>query len=301
MPRLHHLNLSRNLLQELKDETFEKNEELISLDVSFNKFEYFSNLSFKGLEVLEVGMQNDVYCLSLILSRTHSLSMQILNASHNAIKHITSAIFTDFANLKVLDLSNNQITHLSDKLFGTTQLLKSIKLNDNLLQQIDTSVFTELRLQHLDLSCNNLSSDNFLWPETISIAYLNLTFNAYTDINSSLLDNIETDLYGEREQQYLGCVLFHSQLSHFVENPFACEWLVEDLSLSKSIHYGRDYVVHSRHDLFMTKGIKCFERDTNIMHRLIVLESIREVESEDVVSEIVNRGGNKSFKGVFVL
>lgn len=120
-----------------------------------------------------------------------------MNASHNAIKHITSEIFTDFANLKMLDLSNNQITHLSDKLFDTTQLLKSIKLNDNLLQQIDTSVFTELKLQHLDLSCNNLSSDNFLWPETISIAYLNLTFNAYADINSSLLNNIETELYGE--------------------------------------------------------------------------------------------------------
>ena len=54
MPRLHHLNLSHNLLYELKDETFEKNEELISLDISYNKFEYFSNLSFKGLEVLEV-------------------------------------------------------------------------------------------------------------------------------------------------------------------------------------------------------------------------------------------------------
>lgn len=125
------------------------------------------------------------------------LPLKVLNASHNAIKHISNAIFTDFANLKVLDLSNNQITHLSDKLFDTTQLLKSIKLNDNLLQQIDTSVFTELKLQYLDISCNNLTSDNFLSPETISIAYLNLTFNAYTDINSSRFENIEVDLYGE--------------------------------------------------------------------------------------------------------
>lgn len=54
MPRLHHLNLSYNLLNEIKDETFEKNEELISLDLSYNKFEAFSTLSFKGLEVLEV-------------------------------------------------------------------------------------------------------------------------------------------------------------------------------------------------------------------------------------------------------
>lgn len=67
---------------------------------------------------------------------------------------------------------------------------------------------------------------------------------------------------------------------------------MEELSLSESIHYGKDYVVHSRHDLFMTKGIKCYEKDTNIMHRLIVLELVREVESECVVSEIVNYAKN---------
>lgn len=70
MPRLHHLNLSHNLLHELNDETFEKNEELISLDISFNEFEYFSNLSFKGLEVLEVGMQTDIYCRLSYHTRT---------------------------------------------------------------------------------------------------------------------------------------------------------------------------------------------------------------------------------------
>lgn len=99
----------------------------------------------------------------------------------------------------MLDLSNNQISQLSDKLCDATPLLKSLKLNGNLLQHIDDSVFVELKLQHLDLSCNNLSSDAFLWPETISIAYLNLSFNAFADINSSLLDidNIEIDLYGK--------------------------------------------------------------------------------------------------------
>lgn len=70
-------------------------------------------------------------------------------------------------------------------------------LNDNLLQHIDDGVFSELKLQHLDLSCNNLSSDAFLWPEAFSIAYLNLTFNVYVQINSSLLDNTEADLYGK--------------------------------------------------------------------------------------------------------
>lgn len=162
-------------------------------------------------------------------------------------------------------------------------MLKSIKLNDNLLQHIDDAVFTELKLQHLDLSCNNLSSDGFLWPETISIAHLNLTLNAYASINSSLLDNIETDLYGKVEWYKTWKCLKLSSSSFSLGNPFACDWLTEELFVSKNIHYGRDYVVSSRHDLFMTTGIKCYERDTNIMHRLIVLESKREPDDEDVV------------------
>lgn len=74
----------------------------------------------------------------------------------------------------------------------------SIKLNNNLLQSIDNYVFNELKLHYLDLSCNNLSTDNFLWPETVEIVYLNLTFNAYSSFNSTVLENIiVTDLYGK--------------------------------------------------------------------------------------------------------
>lgn len=54
MPRLHHLNLSHNFLESFNDDTFTKNEELLSLDLSYNKFVEFNELTFKGLEVLEV-------------------------------------------------------------------------------------------------------------------------------------------------------------------------------------------------------------------------------------------------------
>lgn len=54
MPRLHHLNLSHNRLDEFSDETFAKNEELVSLDIAYNNLKTFTELTFKGLEVLEV-------------------------------------------------------------------------------------------------------------------------------------------------------------------------------------------------------------------------------------------------------
>ncbi|KAG5675192.1 hypothetical protein PVAND_005116 [Polypedilum vanderplanki] len=241
MPRLHHLNLSHNLLLEIREETFEKNEELISLDISHNKFQSFSKLSFKGLEVLE-----------------------ILNASNNAIESIENDIFNDLGMLKLIDFSNNQIKEiLSDTVFRSTPLLKSIRLNGNLLQSINTTTFIGLKLEQLDLSCNNLSSDNFLWPEAVEIAYLNLTFNAFSTINSSVLENIiVTDLY---------------------ENPFTCEWLVEEIFASKNVHYGRDYVVRSRHDLFEATGVACTDQHTNVVHRLIVLETGRDLNDDVMV------------------
>lgn len=62
---------------------------------------------------------------------------------------------------------------------------------------IDDAVFSGLKLRRLDLSCNLLSSDNFLWPSTVDIKYLNLTHNQYKLINESVLENVVTDFWGE--------------------------------------------------------------------------------------------------------
>lgn len=58
MPRLHQLNLSSNRLDDFSDETFAKNEELVSLDIAHNNLKTFTELTFKGLEVLEVCVMN---------------------------------------------------------------------------------------------------------------------------------------------------------------------------------------------------------------------------------------------------
>lgn len=67
MPRLQQLNLSLNLLDDLMNETFDKNEELLSLDISFNEFTSFNELTFIGLEVLEVSNVIKSYLLVITL------------------------------------------------------------------------------------------------------------------------------------------------------------------------------------------------------------------------------------------
>lgn len=106
-------------------------------------------------------------------------------------------MFTDFTELKILDLGNNEITRLTDKTFASMTLLKSVKLNNNTLMSIDDAVFSDLKLRRLDLSCNQLTSDNFLWSPSIKIEYLNLTYNEYKLINASVLENIIVDFWGE--------------------------------------------------------------------------------------------------------
>lgn len=209
MPRLHHLNLSHNNLEAFDNETFNKNEELLSLDISHNLFSEFDEFTFKGLEVLEV------FALSYQSSPSNYIDkyckfplVQVLNVSHNAIAFIEGKLFTHFANLKFLDLSHNRISFVPAKTFGSMNMLLSIKLNNNTLLSMDDAVLSELKLSHLDLSCNRLSSDNFLWPSA-GIKYLNLTFNAYKEINASVLQDVETDLWGTLQSPFAR-LTFHS-------------------------------------------------------------------------------------------
>lgn len=112
------------------------------------------------------------------------------------ITNVDERMFKEFGSLIHLDLSNNQIKLLPDQIFRSTLSLESIKLNNNSLETIDDVVFAELKLKLLDLSCNRLSSDNFLWP-AVNIDYLNLTYNSYGEINASVLENTSTDLWGK--------------------------------------------------------------------------------------------------------
>lgn len=110
---------------------------------------------------------------------------------------VDKTIFKELIYLKTLDLSNNHLVSLQDQLLNFTNLLEDVKLNNNSLESIDDNAFAELNLKSLDLSCNLLTKDNFLWP-AVNIKYLNLTYNRYQEINTTVLENVETDLWGEQ-------------------------------------------------------------------------------------------------------
>jgi hypothetical protein len=57
------------------------------------------------------------------------------------------------------------------------------------------------------------------------------------------------------------------------------------------VHYGRDYVVRSRHDLFEATGVACTDRLTNTVQRLLVLETRRDMNDDSMVTVSGVRGG----------
>lgn len=120
-----------------------------------------------------------------------------LNASHNMIKFIDNTTFYDAGNLQFLDLSHNQLTNLQSRTFTNLPKLGSLKLNNNSIEWISDDAFESLNLSYLDLSCNKLQSEEFLWPSTVNVRFLNLTFNDFVEINVSLLENISVDLWGK--------------------------------------------------------------------------------------------------------
>lgn len=183
-----------------------------------------------------------------------------------------------------IDLSSNQIKHLPDQIFNSTLSLDSIKLNNNSLETIDDAVFAELKVKKLDLSCNRLSSDNFLWS-AVNIDYLNLTYNSYGEINASVLENTMTDLWGELH--FISLKIFKYLGNLFIGNPFICEWLVNEGLASKNVRLGKNYVVDSKLNVLKAEGIQCFERSGMNEQKLIVVES--KLKQNNEVSAIDSR------------
>lgn len=70
-------------------------------------------------------------------------------------------------------------------------------MSNNTLEDIEDETFVGLSLKYLDLSSNDLEDARFLSSKQ-QIDYLNLTFNEFQEIDTTLLEGTETDLWGEQ-------------------------------------------------------------------------------------------------------
>lgn len=116
--------------------------------------------------------------------------------------------FHDLSNLKTLDISSNKLIRVMDNRFTYIPMIETIYMARNNITYIHEFTFTDLtRLQHLDLSQNQLTSDNFVNFGS-PLKHLNLANNQYKMFDISKLDAI-------------GQVNLSS-------NPWNCTWLVNE-------------------------------------------------------------------------
>ncbi len=172
---LQKISLANNLIEEIINLKFEN---LIYLEISFNKLMLINVTTFSSLE-----------------------NLIELYASNNLIKSIENGSFYNLTQLTILDLSYNQLRHLDSNLFKTTSKLEKLYVQNN-----DLKIFHLIYLKNvfiIDLSNNALTNIEVIEEEEEETNYSNLNVLRLSNNNFSTLNNSLMKLFSQIQFLYL--------------------------------------------------------------------------------------------------
>lgn len=159
MISLVHLNVSRNHIGDIHEETFVGQSRLQTVDLSSNNITYIEPKTFTynpALEMLSIS-SNQFLVLPEEGPFIHSDSLRVLHLSACDLSRIPPKTFKNVPNLEELYISRNGIETLRP-LQGTGRLTL-IDVSNNYLISLDPGVFTVFpKLQRLNLSYNKLTN-----------------------------------------------------------------------------------------------------------------------------------------------
>ncbi|KAF7281968.1 hypothetical protein GWI33_003760 [Rhynchophorus ferrugineus] len=190
---LDYLDLSRNDITILPDETFENLKTLKTLLLWENSIEQLSNNTFIGLGHLET-LRLDNNNISVLPKGLliYLSALKRINFSNNKIAELLSDTFNMNPNLINVNLDNNEISILGDYLFANFSTLTRIDLNSNKLVHIPENIFTNSSsLTDIELQNNNLQNiPEKLFCTLKSLAVINLSNNNLTKIHKMTFVNL---------------------------------------------------------------------------------------------------------------
>ncbi|XP_072745810.1 uncharacterized protein [Anoplolepis gracilipes] len=223
MPFLKHLNLSGNVIIDIKPVTLERTTMLKSLDLSRNRLTNFTNLisSFKNLPVLqsldisntEVRNINESSFDGLVTLRSLKMAnlVNITRIEKNAFKSLTrlrflyaynypklgyfdvQGILKDMTNLETLDIEIKDISIGNEQLsIHTHPRLRELTLRGEKLRSILSSSLVGVRGLRLFLGLKNTSIDSipaalfFPVPRSTKVE-LNVSGSKFTNLSTQLL------------------------------------------------------------------------------------------------------------------
>ncbi|XP_071484580.1 uncharacterized protein [Diadema antillarum] len=181
-----HLNLS-DVPQNLPDN-------LIKLDLSYNKIVIITNASFVAYEKIQsLLLQRNA--LNQIKENSFELllDLRVLDLSYNNISRLPDALFHNNVHLSILDLSYNRLIEIPNNALGSIKALRNISLSHNLITNISFTQFSSCHhLSLLDLTHNkivHLHNESFATLRDCSINELNLTDNKLSALPQELFSH----------------------------------------------------------------------------------------------------------------
>ncbi|KZC06348.1 PREDICTED: insulin-like growth factor-binding protein complex acid labile subunit [Dufourea novaeangliae] len=156
MPRLKSLNVSRNRISEIAEDTFVDNKDLELLDLSVNKIAKLPSKLFNALlkNLLELRIShNSLTSIPNLCSLQH---LRRLDLRGNLI----SAIFREnfcrhMTHLKTLILADNHITNVDANAFALLHSLHTLDLSSNRMTEIPAGLITNASSTKVILMRNN--------------------------------------------------------------------------------------------------------------------------------------------------
>lgn len=188
LQKLQDLDLSRNNLTHLSQNTFSGLTHLIRLDLSRNNLIQIDS-AFRELDELQVLNLRDNFLLNISQNTFSNLTNLVhLNLHSNALKEIDeSSAFVSLLRLERLDISHNCLNQSFGRLTVFSQRLRELDLSDMCLNHPPDSMTSSVTRLRLTKNKINKISDGDLdsFPHLI-----------FLDLNSNKLNQIEEDSLG---------------------------------------------------------------------------------------------------------
>lgn len=200
MDDLHLLNLTRNSLTSLFNNSFSSLSYLVLLDLSYNFISDINPKAFDGLFRLKeviLNHNNIVEMSQLFVSLQDLPQLQVVLASHNGFVNSGCCLLENnksdnsFINLRTIDISSNNLTKLSPLLDIQQQLgLKILVASNNLLTTVHESFEKHMTfLSELDLSGNRIENGSQIKLASLKKLKIgNFAGNKLNSLHMSFLD-----------------------------------------------------------------------------------------------------------------
>ncbi|XP_077286802.1 leucine rich repeat containing G protein-coupled receptor chaoptin [Arctopsyche grandis] len=169
-----------------------------SLDLSHNNISYISRSYFRSAEISITHMFLSHNKLQNITQDVfgNMPHLQMLDLSFNRIIEMEFDSFKNTKRLQMLYLSHNMLYDLPSEIFRSLQSLRVVDLSDNDLKILPDNLFSEDRLERLNLENNDLSripTNCFSAAAANSLAEMDLSGNSIPAIgNSDLLQKFRS-------------------------------------------------------------------------------------------------------------